>query len=572
MTDELKNALPIGATLHHYRIEAVLGHGGFGIVYQGWHQELGVAVAIKEYLPSDIAVRVGNEVHPLSPQSCDVYEEGLRRFVEEAKRLVQFDHTNIVRCRDFFRDHGTAYLIMDYEDGMPLSTLLRQRETNNDPLDEDDIKRIILPLLDGLAVVHNHDVLHRDIKPNNIFIRRSDEQPVLIDFGAAKQGYSEHTKSRWAHTEGYAPMEQIEQDGDLGPWTDIYALGATMWRIIATANPPKVQDRSFANTRGRPDPLTPAVDIGEGWFSPAFLQVVDKCLALEEQDRYQSVAELRQALLATEQHNQEIAEQARDEFYEKAFAAYQSGDFVETAKWFRKAARQGHAGAQHNLGWMYANGKGVPQDDAKSVEWYRKAAEQGYAAAQHQLGWNYANGKGVPQDDAKSVEWYRKAVEQGHAGAQNSLGVMYQGGYGVQQDDAEAVEWYRKAAKQGHTEAQHNLGWMYASGEGVQQDDAEATVWYRKAAEQGHAGAQSSLGVMYAYGRGVKQDDAKAAEWLHKAAEQGNTVAQYNLGQMYRYGMGVQQDDAEAVAWYRKAARQGHKGAQKELVELGKSW
>ena len=338
MTDELKNALPIGATLHHYRIEAVLGHGGFGIVYQGRHQELGVAVAIKEYLPSDIAVRVGNEVHPLSPQSCDVYEEGLRRFVEEAKRLVQFDHTNIVRCRDFFRDHGTAYLIMDYEDGLPLSTLLRQRETNNDPLDEDDIKRIILPLLDGLAVVHNHDVLHRDIKPIISLFRRSDEQPVLIDFGAAKQGFSEHSKSRWAHTEGYAPMEQIEQDGELGPWTDIYALGATMWRIIATANPPKVQDRSFANTRGKPDPADP-------------------------------------------RQSQSAKNDSRLHSYKSLISAWHCRNKTAINRWRNCGRRCGgrrRSGCSNwvrSIGWVLV----FARDHAKGIEWLRKAARQGHA-------------------------------------------------------------------------------------------------------------------------------------------------------------------------------------------------
>lgn len=296
MPDSPKNALPAGQVVGQYRIEHVLGAGGFGIVYRGRHQELGLDVAIKEYLPPEIAVREGTEVHPLSSQSRGNYDEGLRRFLEEAKRLVQFNHSNVVRCRDFFRANGTAYLVMDYEDGLPLSELLRRREEQGKPLDEDEIKQIILPLLDGLAVIHKHDVLHRDIKPSNIFVRKSTEEPVLIDFGTAKQGFSEHSKSVWAYTQGYAPMEQIEKDGKLGPWTDIYAVGAVMWRIVSGENPPRAEDRMSAKARGKPDPMKPATEIGKSRFSAELLQAIDKCLPLEEKDRHQSAKDLGQAL------------------------------------------------------------------------------------------------------------------------------------------------------------------------------------------------------------------------------------------------------------------------------------
>ena len=297
---------------------------------------------------------------------------------------------------DFFRANGTAYLVMDFEDGLPLSELLQQREAANDPLDEDEVKRIILPLLEGLAVVHAHDVLHRDIKPANIFIRRATEQPVLIDFGAAKQDYSQHSKSAWAYTEGYAPIEQVEEAGKLGPWTDIYAIGATMWRIIAAANPPKVESRLAALLRDGPDPLTPAVEVGKGQFSPAFLQVVDKCLALKEQSRYQSVAELLAALGAEpsgagvpgqQAAAPELAKTGRAALPKLASAAINRSKNRrnDTAQWWRKAAEQGHAGAQEELGWMYLMGVGVEKDKVKAVEWYRKAAEQGYARAQSRL-------------------------------------------------------------------------------------------------------------------------------------------------------------------------------------------
>jgi uncharacterized protein len=243
-------------------------------------------------------------------------------------------------------------------------------------------------------------------------------------------------------------------------------------------------------------------------------------------------------------------------------------DEAEAIKWYRKASDRGDALAQARLGRMYAEGRGVQQDYAEAEKWYRKAADRGHAGGQTSLGWMYAEGRGVKRDDAEAVKCYRKAAKQGDAAAQNNLGWMYAKGRGVQQDDAEAVKWYRKAAVQGHAVAQSNLGPLYAEGRGVQQDDAEAVKWLRNAAEQGIAGAQFSVGVMYEKGRGVQRDNAEAAMWYRKAADQGYDGAQLNLGVMYVEGWGVQQDEAEAVKWFRKAAEQGNVKAQRNLAKM----
>ena len=182
-----------------------------------------------------------------------------------------------------------------------------------------------------------------------------------------------------------------------------------------------------------------------------------------------------------------------DAFYDKGVAHYANKEYDKALECYEKAAKHGHANAQCNLGYMYENGRGVPQDYAKAVEWYRKAAEQGYASAQYNLGVMYANGHGVAQDYAKAAEWYRKAAEQGHASAQYNLGDMYANGHGVPQDYAKAVEWYRKAAEQGDAGAQCNLGFMYENGRGVKQDYSKAKEWYRKAAAQGHESAIKAL-------------------------------------------------------------------------------
>ena len=240
-------------------------------------------------------------------------------------------------------------------------------------------------------------------------------------------------------------------------------------------------------------------------------------------------------------------------------------DYAAAVKWYRKAADQGDAYAQHNLGGCYYAGQGVAQDYNEAVRLYRLAADQGYAKAQFNLGYCYAKGQGVAQDYAAAVNWYRKAAEQGNAHAQHNLGYCYENGQGVAQDYAAAAEWYRKAAEQGDADAQHNLGYFYYAGQGVAQDYAAAVKWYRLAADQGYANAQNNLGYCYKHGQGVAKDYAAAAEWYRKAADQGYDYAQSNLGGCYYAGQGVAQDYAAAAEWYRKAADQGYAHAQNNL-------
>jgi TPR repeat protein len=218
-------------------------------------------------------------------------------------------------------------------------------------------------------------------------------------------------------------------------------------------------------------------------------------------------------------------------------AYYKNNDFSSALVQYRKAADQGYAIAQTNLGLMYERAEAVKKDDAEAVVWYRKAAEQGYLGAQFNLGNMYANGQGVAKDYGQAAEWYRKAADQGYAKAQSSLGVRYYLGQGVPQDYAEAVKWFRKSADQGNADAQINLGLMYARGQSVPQNYAEALKWFRMAADQGNALAQESLGVMYEHGGGVPQDYAEAAKWYRLAASQGDTDAQSNLANLEAHSM-----------------------------------
>ncbi len=233
----------------------------------------------------------------------------MNRFSEEAKQLCRFRHdSGIVTCLDFFRKNGTAYLVMVHEDAMPLSKLLERREADGGPFGEAELLSVALPLLESLLRLHKGGILHRDIKPSNILIRREDDRPVLIDFGAAKQTVTLQTKSLAPYTEGYAAIEQVG-DGDLGTWTDLYGIGAVLWRIVAGGEPPwkppnptRVENRLIAIARGSPDPLPKAREIGAGRFSDDVLDAIDRCLVLPEADRIQNCGQLLQKLRSSSAH------------------------------------------------------------------------------------------------------------------------------------------------------------------------------------------------------------------------------------------------------------------------------
>ena len=297
---ERHDSLAPGTVLRDYTIESVIGHGGFGIVYRARHDELGLVVAIKEYLPIELAVRQGVTVRARSDADSQGYEEGLKRFRDEARALIQFhSHPNIVSCREYFRSNGTAYLVMEFVDGHSLAQVLASREAEGAPFEESDLLAVMVPLLEGLDYVHSAWILHRDIKPSNILIRRRDERPVLIDFGAAKQLVANRSKSMAPYTEGYAALEQVANAGELGPWTDIYGVGAVMWRMVAGGarpweppNPVSVESRSHAFVRGTNDPLPSSSELGKGRFSTKVLESIDQCLALAETERVQRCKEL----------------------------------------------------------------------------------------------------------------------------------------------------------------------------------------------------------------------------------------------------------------------------------------
>lgn len=281
------NALPAGYALHEYRIEKVLGVGGFGLTYLALDSNLNLRVALKEYLPDDVAARAAdNSIGPRSPDAADTFGWGKRRFLDESRTVASFRHPNIVRVMRFFEANGTAYMVMEFVEGAALTDWMKTRR----PLSEALAGAIIGPLLDGLQVVHQAGFLHRDIKPGNIYVRE-DGTPVLLDFGSARQRSSDLTT---IVSPGFAPFEQYHEKGNQGPWSDIYALGGVLYWMV-TGNRPHE-----AAARIKLDTMPSALQTGDrSLYRPAFLAAIDWALAPSEDQRPQSVTEWREALLAT---------------------------------------------------------------------------------------------------------------------------------------------------------------------------------------------------------------------------------------------------------------------------------
>jgi len=288
-----RNSLKAEHRLHWYVIERVLGQGGFGITYLAHDNNLDHKVAIKEYLPMELAVREGDDsVYPATEKQGERFQWGLERFINEARTLAKFKHPAIVRVLSVFEANNTAYMVMEYESGEPLQDILTRRKT----MEEGELMQIIIPILGGLREIHQRGFIHRDIKPANILLR-DDRSPVLLDFGSARQALGQETRTLTSVVSpGFAPFEQYYSKSDKqGPWTDIYGLGATLYRAVAGRAPMDAIDRSEALLKAERDIFVPAEDIGAGRYSTRFLKAIDRALKFREKERPQSVDEWLEA-------------------------------------------------------------------------------------------------------------------------------------------------------------------------------------------------------------------------------------------------------------------------------------
>ena len=287
-----RKLLPKGSVLKGYRIEKIIGEGGFGVTYLALDSVQNNYVAIKEYFPKRYANRqIGNTI--ISNQSNDdqrVFKWGLKRFLDEAKALARLAHPNIIAVKKFFELNGTAYLVMDYCEGKPLDKYIEDG-TSVSPL---KIFQIYAALTNSLKHVHQHGIIHGDLKPSNIIIRE-DGTPVLLDFGSARQEMLRIAVGQVS--DGYSPPEFYANSEKIGPWSDIYGLGATFYKII-TGNKVPIATERIAN-----DAYVSITSIVKEGYSSNFLALIDQSLKLTTTERPQTISLLQRFLPQTADFN-----------------------------------------------------------------------------------------------------------------------------------------------------------------------------------------------------------------------------------------------------------------------------
>lgn len=284
--------LPPETVIGDYRIVRKVAAGGFGLVYLALDQD-GQQVAIKEYLPSSLASRAPGELMPqVPPEKLSLYRLGLKSFFEEGRSLAQISHPSVVSVLNFFRENETVYMVMNYLEGAALQEfIVTARDLKQSKVfRESTIRSLFDEILRGLRIVHQHKMLHLDIKPANIFIT-DDNKSVLIDFGAAREVLSkEGNFIRPMYTPGFAAPEMYRRDASMGPWTDIYAIGACMYACMQGYPP------SEAPQRQEKDRIAIALARMRGVYSDNLIEVVEWCMSLDPLSRPQSVFALQKEL------------------------------------------------------------------------------------------------------------------------------------------------------------------------------------------------------------------------------------------------------------------------------------
>ncbi len=548
-----------------YHILRQLGEGGMGSVWLAEDRQLDNRKVAIKMLPSIVVTD----------------KRAYQQLKSEALVSLKLVHPNIVTLRTFEENYGNPFLVMDYIEGQTLSDYLAEKGK----LSENETIKLLKPIAAALDYAHGEKVIHRDVKPSNIIIRK-DGHPFIFDFGIAREIQESVTRVTGRTISGTLLYMSPEQLRGASPSVaqDIYSFSVMVYECL-NGDPPFIRGEiAFQIVNEYPVPLKcspqlfatvmaglakrpqerPLTCIGVLEYDEPCLNDSFDDVAVQTQQAikaYQNRDYIRAFVVAqkADKNNSEI-QNILGHCFAKGYGCVK--DEIEAVHWFRKAVAQDHPWAQYNFGVMYANGWGLKKDDLEAVKWLRKAAEHEIAVAQYNLGVMIANGRGVAKNVMEAIKWYRKAADQGLAVAQCELGMTYENGNGIAKDEVEAAWWFCRAAEQGYAIAQNRLGTMYEEGCGVTKDYAKAVKLYQQAAEQGLSYAQYNLSKMYVNGCGVDKDDVADVEWCLKAAEQGLVEAQFRIGWMYEDDNNIMKNNAEAMKWYRKAAEQGYDLAQ----------
>ena len=298
-TSPTGQALPAGTRLEEFEVERVLGTGGFGITYLARDTSLGRKVVIKENLPSSFAFRdtASGTVRSRSDlaEDEDSFRWSMENFLREADTLASLAHPGIVQVLRKFEANGTAYFVMPFMEGLPLDELMKNRRERGEETSDDELKGLLEHVLDALGYLHARGIYHRDIKPGNILVTK-EGVPILIDFGSARQRLSERSMTV-IESAGYTPFEQLQSRGNVGPWSDLYSLGATLAKAVTGETPPKATDRAFDDPWV---PLASRTELRER-YSGELLESIDRALEPQVSPRFQDAGQWQQALTGAEE-------------------------------------------------------------------------------------------------------------------------------------------------------------------------------------------------------------------------------------------------------------------------------
>ncbi len=584
-----------------YKIEEVLGQGGFGITYLGVQKAFDTQVAIKEFFMQNLCNRdtITSQISVGSTGSSELVERFRQKFIKEARNIYSLKHKHIIPVIDIFEENGTAYYVMEHISGGSLAD-----KVLHGALPEAEAVRYIRQVAEALDFVHSKNIIHLDVKPANILINDEDNA-ILIDFGLSKQ-YDEkgHQTSTTpvGISHGYAPLEQYAQGGvgTFSPSTDIYSLGATLFKLVTGITPPQA---AVVNDDGLPAlpqeisaPVRTAIETAMQPRRKERPQSIKDFLAILEckdiETEKSKVISYIDESVATELppvntvpprlEKEETDEETViiNSHKPSASSPRTVSTPLETSPKEKENKRE-TATRKNSVVLIAAivlfviagavallmNGSSEPAERSTSPD------ETNTSQPENSISPDEAYSKGTVAYENKNyyeaVKWFHLAAKQGHAPAQHSLGTCYFEGNGEAKSYDEATLWYEKASEQGYAPAQFDLGWCYYEGKGKTKSYNEATKWYKKAADQGYAPAQLNLGICYYNGHGVKCSHSKALELFIKAADQGVVQAYSWIGMCYENGDGVKQSWDEAAKWYYKAAEQGDNYSKESLERLG---